>query len=83
MQAVVLMMLSYGAVHLVIGCIRGLYRYKMIQKYQYDYYDTHPLSFMGRVVHNLNYGIFSLTTFYISASIIVFAFFAFNAWKQL
>lgn len=62
-------------IHLIVGSIRGIYRYRMIEKYQYDYYDDHPLKLIGRVGHNLFYGTFTLPAFYISVSITTVALF--------
>ncbi|GJM29042.1 MAG: hypothetical protein DHS20C17_16770 [Cyclobacteriaceae bacterium] len=62
-------------IHLIVGSIRGIYRYRMIEKYQYDYYDDHPLKLIGRVGHNLFYGTFTLPAFYISVSLTTVALF--------
>jgi hypothetical protein len=62
-------------IHLIVGSIRGIYRFRMIEKYQYDYYDDHPLQLIGKVGHNLFYGTFTLPAFYISVSITTVALF--------
>ncbi len=74
--------ISLVVVHFIIGGIRGLYRHGMIQKYRYDYYDAHPRSFIGKILHNLNYGIFSWTTFFISLSLVAIAFFVVHVYQQ-
>jgi len=69
-------------VHIIIGGTRGLYRHEMIQKYHYDFYDAHPRSFIGKVLYNLNYGIFSWTTFFISLSSVAIAFVVIHVYQQ-
>ncbi len=61
-------------IHFIIGSIRGLYRYRMIEKYQYNYYGNHPMKLMGKLAHNWLTGTFSSTTFFLSASITVILF---------
>ncbi|TAI47297.1 hypothetical protein [Flagellimonas allohymeniacidonis] len=61
-------------VHLILGGIRGLYRYRMIEKYQYNYYADPPMNIFGKLAHNWLAGTFSSTTFFLSASITVMLF---------
>ncbi|TRX46410.1 hypothetical protein FNH22_30935 [Fulvivirga sp. M361] len=72
----------FMVIHMIVGGIRGIYRYQMIKKYQYDYYDNHPLRLMGRIRHNLFYGTFTTTTFYISATLTAMTVFALLAFTQ-
>jgi len=69
----------FMVVHLIVGSIRGMYRYQMIKKYQYDYYHNHPLKLIGRIRHNLFYGIFTAVAFYISAALTALVVFTFLA----
>ncbi|MGX1928346.1 hypothetical protein [Flagellimonas sp. 2504JD4-2] len=61
-------------VHLILGAIRGLYRYRMIEKHQYNYYADPPMNLLGKLAHNWLAGTFSSTTFILSASITVVLF---------
>ncbi len=65
-------------IYFVVGTIRGIYRYRMIEKYQYDYYDNHPLNLIGRLIHNLFYGIFALKALFISAFLTIMILIAAN-----
>jgi hypothetical protein len=69
------MIVLFLVIHLIVGSIRGIYRYRMIEKYQYDYYDNHPLKLIGRVWHNFIYGTFALEALYISASLTIMVLF--------
>ncbi len=66
-------------IHLIVGSIRGLYRYRMIEKYQYNYYGDHPMNLLGKLAHNWLTGTFSSTTFLLSASLTIMLFLFFNA----
>ncbi len=61
-------------IHFIVGSIRGIYRHKMVEKYQYDYYDNLPLKLIGRLKHNWLYGTFTATAFYISIPLTLIAF---------
>lgn len=65
------------SIHFFTGSIRGIIRYMTIRKFYYDYYDHHPLKFVGRIRHNLSHTMFAATTFYISASITIVIFLIF------
>lgn len=54
-------------IHLTIGIIRGLYRYHMIEKYQYNYYGDLPMNLLSKLAHNWLNRVFSPTTLLISA----------------
>lgn len=82
-QNVIYATISYGLIHFIISCIRGFYRYGMIEKYHYDYYDTHPKSFIRKIGHNLIHSFISATTFYVSISLLAFFYFVFHAMKQI
>ncbi|AWX43735.1 hypothetical protein HME9304_00726 [Flagellimonas maritima] len=64
-------------IHLIVGIVRGLYRYHMIEKYQYNYYGDPPMNIFGKLAHNWLAGTFSSTTFILSASITVMLFSSF------
>lgn len=66
----ILLITSFVVIHLIAGCIKGVYRYSMIEKYQYDYYDAHPQKLFGRIRHNLVRGVLAASTFYFSFSIL-------------
>jgi len=66
------------SIHFIVGTIRGIYRYRMIEKYQYDYYDNLPLKIIGRLRHNWFYGTFTLKAFYISAFLTIMVLIAAN-----
>ena len=70
-QNVLLVIISFGGVHLITGCLRAWHRYSKIKKYQYDYYDAHPMNFIEKVGHHLGHGIFEASTFYFSITLIV------------
>jgi len=82
-QNVMPVITSFLVVHLIAGCILGIYRYGMIEKYQFDYYDAHPRSFLGKIGHNLVHGLLGATTLYFSISIIVIALVAIYALKHI
>ena len=63
-------------IHFIVGSIRGICRYRMIEKYQYDYYDNRPLKLFGRLRHNLFYGIFTPMAFYVSVALTILALLA-------
>ena len=65
-------------IHFIVGTIRGIYRYRMIERYQYDYYDNHPLKLFGRLWHNWFYGTFTLKAFYISIILTIMVLIATN-----
>ena len=65
-------------IHLIVGTIRGIHRYRMIEKYQYDYYDNFPLKLFGRLGHNWFYGTFALKAFFISAFLTIMILIAAN-----
>jgi len=66
-------------IHLTIGIIRGLYRYHMIEKYQYNYYGDPPMNFLRKLAHNGLNRVFSATTFLISVLLTFMLFLLFNA----
>ena len=66
-------------VHLTVGIIRGLYKYRMIEKYQYNYYGDPPMNLLRKLAHNWLTGTFSSTTFFLSASLTTILFLLFNA----
>lgn len=61
-------------IHLTVGIIRGLYRYHMIEKYQYNYYGDHPMNLLRTLAHNWLNGVFSSTTLLISALLTIMVF---------
>lgn len=61
-------------VQLTVGTIRGLYRYHIIEKYQYNYYGDHSMKLMGKLAHNWLNCVFSSTTLLISAFLTIMAF---------
>lgn len=61
-------------IHFIIGGVRGFYRYLMIEKHQYNYYD-HSMKLGGKLAHNLLYGTFNSTTLFISVCLTVLVFF--------
>jgi hypothetical protein len=65
-------------IHLIVGTIRGIHRYRMIEKYQYDYYNGFPLKLFGRLGHNWFYGTFALKAFFISIFLTIMVLFAAN-----
>ncbi len=69
-----IMMLLF--IHMTVGIIRGLYRYHMIEKHQYNYYGDPPMKLMGKLAHNWLNGTFSSTTLLISV-LLAFLFFLF------
>ena len=79
LNPIIVIVILFLSIHLIVGTIRGLYRYKMIEKYIYDYYDNRPLQKLGRLKHNWRHEIFKTTTICISAviCIIIIAVFAF------
>ncbi len=44
--------------------IKGIHRYRMIDKYRYDYYDTRPLGFHRKLLHHINHVLFLRSTFF-------------------
>ncbi len=60
-------------IHFIISCLRGFYRYFMIEKHQYNYYD-HSMKLGGRLAHNWLYSTFNSTTLFISVCVTVLAF---------
>ena len=62
-------------IHLTVGIIRGLYRYYMIEKHQYNYYGD-SIKLMGKLAHNWLNCVFSSTTLLISV-LLAFLFFLF------
>jgi hypothetical protein len=67
-----IMMLLF--IQLTVGIIRGLYRYHMIEKYQYNYYGDPPMNFLRKLAHNWLNCVFSSTTLLISAFLTIMVF---------
>lgn len=67
------MIVKFIQIHFIVGSLRGFYRYLMIDKHQYNYYDP-SMKLIGKLAHNLLYGIISSTTFLISVCLSVLAF---------
>lgn len=59
--------------YLFIGLIRGVNRYRSINKYHYDYYDSHPQLLIGKLAHNVGVEILGLTTLHISVFLMFIA----------
>lgn len=64
---------KFVLIHFVVGMIRGVYRYQMIKKYQYNYYDQ-SIKLIGRLAHNWLYGTFNSTTLLISVCLTILLF---------
>ena len=50
----------------------------MIEKHQYDYYDSRPRNYLGKLAHNFGRVIFLPTTFYGSILLAVIEYFGFH-----
>lgn len=59
------------SIHFIVGTIRGIYRYRMIEKYQCHYYNNYPLKLTDKLRHNLFYGTFRPVAFYVSVSLTI------------
>ncbi|RKN82453.1 hypothetical protein [Ulvibacterium marinum] len=64
--------------HLIVGILRGLYRYQMIEKYQNNYYGDPPMGLLSKLAHNWLTGTFNSTTFFLSASLTIMLFLLIN-----
>lgn len=67
------MITKFILIHFIVGSLRGFYRYLMIDKHQYNYYDP-SMKLIGKLAHNLLYGTINSTTFLISVCLSVLAF---------
>lgn len=63
--------IGFVIIYLLIGLIRGINRYRSINKYQYDYYDSHPQLLIEKLLHHIIIETFGLTTLYISVFFMV------------
>jgi len=66
-------LIKFVLIHFMVGGIRGGYRYLMIKKYQYNYYD-HSMKLVGRLAHNWLYTTFNSTTLLISVCLTILVF---------
>jgi len=67
------MIAKFILIHFIVGSLRGFYRYLMIEKYQYNYYDP-SMKLIGKLAHNLLYGIINSATLLISVCLTVLVF---------
>jgi len=67
------LLIKFALIHLIVGGVRGFYRYRMIEKYQYNYYDQ-SIKLTGKLAHNLLYCIVNSTTLFISVCLTILLF---------
>ena len=68
-QNVIYISILLVVTHLMIGGIRGVLRLHYINRYHYDYYETHRLSAKRKLSHNLLNSLFSLKTLFVSIAL--------------
>lgn len=68
-QNVIYISISLVVIHLMIGGIRGMYRFRHINKYHYDYYEINRLSAKRKLRHNLLHSILNLKTLFLSIAL--------------
>lgn len=68
------LIVKFILIHFVVGSIRGFYRYLMIEKYQYNYYDNNSMKLGFRLAHNWLYSTFNSTTLFISVCLTILVF---------
>ena len=64
---------TFTLIHLIVGIIRGAYRYQIIKKYQYNYFDQ-SINTLGRMAHNWLYAACNLKTLFISVCLTILVF---------
>lgn len=68
---VLIIIVVYSVNHIILGIIKGLYRYKMINKYVYDYYDLSKKTFLEKLQHNIRIETFKIGTVYFSIALTI------------